>query len=380
MVMTAFGDLETAVGARSRPGPSNTWSSRSTSTGRRRGPPGAGGRQGPRRPRPRPPQPIDLGDRLGRLLAADAGSFSADRPGRRADVPVLITGESGTGKELVARALHRYGARRDGPFVPVCLPALSPSLVEAELFGHARGAFTGASQDRKGILELAHGGTVLLDEIGERRRHSRSSCSGRSRTARSRRWVTPGRDPSTFASSPRPTDHCPRWSRRGLSRRPLFPARRLPDPRPAAPGASGRHPVARRPFLARCRGRLGRPDRDGGQDCSRPCARRPWPGNVRELRNAIEHAAILARGGPIRVEHLPDRLRALTSQIDPTCPEPSRVGRAEADSIRRPEATSTPGSRRGRTACFEPRSTAAGEPGRAPPNSWGSTGPPSARS
>ena len=82
------------------------------------------------------------------------------------DVPVLITGESGTGKER--RSGHpRHSGRRGGPYMPVCLAALGPNLVERELFGHLRGSFTGAVQDQKGLLELASGGTVLLDEVGD---------------------------------------------------------------------------------------------------------------------------------------------------------------------------------------------------------------------
>ncbi len=83
------------------------------------------------------------------------------------EASVLITGESGTGKELAARAIHRYSARRDKPFLPVHIAALNPNLVESELFGHTRGAFTGASQSRPGQLVLADGGTIFLDELAD---------------------------------------------------------------------------------------------------------------------------------------------------------------------------------------------------------------------
>ncbi len=117
-------------------------------------------------PAPPPPPERSAGDLVGESPALLAALDRLDRlaPGK---LPVLILGESGTGKELAARRLHRRSPRAARPFVAVNCAALSETLLLSDLFGHARGAFTGADRDRKGVFETAHGGTVLLDEIGD---------------------------------------------------------------------------------------------------------------------------------------------------------------------------------------------------------------------
>jgi DNA-binding NtrC family response regulator len=222
-----------------------------------------------------------------------------------ADVPVLITGESGTGKELVARAIHRHSGRRNGPFLPVCVAALSPNLVEGEIFGHLKGSFTGATQDRKGLLELASGGTVLLDEVGD----IPINLQVKLLRAIEHREVTPVGD-----ARPRPTDlriiaatnrPLGEFMASGQFREDLFfrlsvfeiHIPRLRERRADIP-ALAEHFLrqSRLPDVA---------DTELSREVLAELHSRPWVGNVRELKNAIEHAAIVARGRPIRVEHLP---------------------------------------------------------------------------
>ena len=261
--------------------------------------------------------PDDIGDALVGSSTPMQALFRRIALVAASDVPVLITGESGTGKELVARALHRYGARRDGPFVPACLPALSPGLVEAELFGHARGSFTGATQDRKGIFELARGGTVLLDEVGD----APLTLQVKLLRAIENREIAPVGD-----ARPRPVDlrvlaatnrPLARMVASGTFREDLyFRLAAFPIEVPALRDRLEDIPELAAHFLARIRGRSGGADAPG-PEVVEALRSRPWPGNVRELRNAIEHASILARGGPIRVEHLPSITPKVPSAVRP---------------------------------------------------------------
>ncbi|HET6879561.1 MAG TPA: sigma-54 dependent transcriptional regulator [Pirellulales bacterium] len=217
---------------------------------------------------------------------------------------VLVTGESGTGKELVARAIHRHSACSAGPLVPINLAALNPSLVESELFGHARGAFTGAEQARSGLLELADGGTAFLDEAGD----IPLPVQVKLLRALEQQEVTPVGDVRPRRTAFRVIAATHRDLRREIKagrfredlyfRLAVFEIH-LPPLRDRADDI----PLLANLFLRRL-------NVAGQQAAFVPAAmeelqHRPWRGNVRELRNAVEHAALLARGGTICPEHLP---------------------------------------------------------------------------
>jgi len=223
--------------------------------------------------------------------------------------PVLIMGESGTGKELVARAIHAYGPWRDKPFVPVDCGALTPTLIESELFGHVRGAYTGATQDRPGLFKSAGDGTIFLDEIGElpielqakmlrvlQESEFRAVGSDVRVTLRARIIAATNRD--LEASIKNKTFRGDLYYRLNVLSAKLPPLRARKDD--IAPLA--------RFFAARYA------EGDGGSLGISPAAMNlligyDWPGNVRELENCIRRALAVASGPLIEPAGLPAELR-----------------------------------------------------------------------
>ena len=243
---------------------------------------------------------------------------------------VLISGESGTGKELVARALHRHSKRRHGPFLPVHVGALNPNLVESELFGHVRGAFTGATQSRPGLLALADGGTVFLDEVAD----IPPPVQVKLLRVLEQNEVFPvgSSQPQSLnirILSATNQDLAHRVAE-GHFRHDLF--FRLNVFQVELPPLRERKediPLLAEHFLVRfgARARTLPPETVGFLQSL------PWFGNVRELRNALEHAAIIARGGPLRPEHFP-RFSGDPSLANPSEQLAGMVRRWAADRIR----------------------------------------------
>ena len=223
----------------------------------------------------------------------------------RTEATVLLLGESGTGKEVAARAVHRWSPRKDGPFVAINCAAISETLLESELFGHRKGAFTGATENRRGRLELAEGGTLFLDEIGEMKPELQARLL---RVLQDRRFERVGdsrtieADVRWIAATNRDLDVLMRDGRFRedlYHRLSVFPVR-LPALRDR-PGDVA--PLAT--FLLReVARRMGRPGLRLTPEAGAVLAAHPWPGNVRELANVLERATILADTDRIGPEHL----------------------------------------------------------------------------
>ncbi|MBM3970427.1 MAG: sigma-54-dependent Fis family transcriptional regulator [Planctomycetes bacterium] len=219
---------------------------------------------------------------------------------------VLVRGESGTGKELVARAIHRFSRRSAGPFVPVHVAALSPMLAESELFGHVRGAFTGADTPRTGLLEQAQGGTLFLDEVADIPLPLQIKLL---------RALEHGEIVPVGSDKPRTIDfrlvsathqNLSEKVAAGTFRHDLFfrlVTIQIELPPLRARGADILELTEHFITNLTTQNQLPRPTLSKKAEAE--LNRRPWHGNVRELRNAIEHAVIIARGGQIELDQFP---------------------------------------------------------------------------
>ena len=243
----------------------------------------------------------------------------------RTETTVLLTGESGTGKEVIARFVHHASRRSNGPFVAINCAALPDQLLESELFGHERGAFTGAVAAKPGRIEQANGGVLFLDEVGEMAPTVQAKLL---RVLEEREFMRLGStrvqraDIRVIAATNRDLHAA---MQRGDFREDLY--YRLGVFEIALPPLRERHEDVLEladSFLEQIGATVGRPAAGISPDAREQLVGYAWPGNVRELRNAIERAVILADGGYIRSEHLP-----VTAAPRVPAPAPSPAPAAE---------------------------------------------------
>nr|WP_321466622.1 sigma-54 dependent transcriptional regulator [uncultured Desulfobulbus sp.] len=236
-------------------------------------------------------------------------------------MPILITGETGTGKELLAQAIHKASSRARSPFIPVNMSALSPSLFESEFYGHTKGAFTGAVQDRCGLLETASQGTMFLDEIGSLPLDLQGKLL---------RVLQEGEYFKIGTSRPRGADVrfvaatnaelCP-LQEQGLFRKDLF--YRLCGAWLALPPLRQRKEDISLLVTTFLRQYLGQQHPLDIEDSTLDLLHRyEYPGNIRELKSIVQYAANLAKGFPISIHHLPDYVLNAVAYERRTAPIP----------------------------------------------------------
>ncbi len=235
----------------------------------------------------------------------------------RSKSTVLIVGESGTGKELIAQAIHSNSPRKDKPFKVINCAALSETLLESELFGHVKGAFTGAIQDHKGILVAADGGTLFLDEIGDMPLSMQAKLL---RTLESGEVTPVGSTETRYvdvrfvAATHRDLQHL---IKDGAFREDLYyrlhanGAVRIPPLRERREDI----PLLVHHFIQQFNREDGLTIKGASSECLRKLSHHSWPGNVRELRNVIERMCVEADGVELTVSDLPENLRSVTDIV-----------------------------------------------------------------
>ncbi|NIR45403.1 MAG: sigma-54-dependent Fis family transcriptional regulator [Gemmatimonadetes bacterium] len=263
----------------------------------------------------------ELADRVGPLIGDAPAMREVYRTIRRAaptDATVLITGESGTGKELVARALHDASRRAGRPFVALNCAALPAELLESELFGHVKGAFTGADRDKEGLFEAADGGTLFLDEVGDLAPAAQAKLL---RALEERAVIRVGDtrtrkvDVRLIAATNRRLEELADADafREDLLYRLRVVTIEMP---PLRERRADIIPLAIH-FLAELGERHGRAVRDLAEDARGALIAYDWPGNVRELRNAVERAVVLAEGDRITAADLPGHITGRPGPLRP---------------------------------------------------------------
>jgi DNA-binding NtrC family response regulator len=242
------------------------------------------------------------------------------------DAPVLILGETGTGKELVARTIYQQSKRLDMPFVPVNCGALAQSLVESELFGHRKGAFTGADRDHKGLFEVANGGTLFLDELGELNKNIQVKLLRFLEAGELRRLG----DTEPFRSDVRVICATNRDLGKMIAADDfredlLYRLNTFEIQLPSLRERKTDIPELARHLLARSAKRpIDQISDLLTSDAIDVMFDHEWPGNVRELANAMEYAYIVAGGGMITAAHLPQTVRVRRAKTpSPALPSPS---------------------------------------------------------
>jgi DNA-binding NtrC family response regulator len=230
------------------------------------------------------------------------------------DASVLIEGESGTGKELIAAALHAQSNRAAGPYIRINCAALPSELIESELFGYRKGAFTGADRDKRGLIEAAAGGTLLLDEIAEMPAHLQTKLLRVLQDRRLRRLGDEHELPVDFRLVCSTNRDTAQMISEGTLRKDLF--FRVSTVRVKVPPLRERPddvaPLAER-FLQTYAGKYQKRIRAISPAAFSLLARYDWPGNVRELESVVEHAVLFAREDELRPEDLPEHLHASTA-------------------------------------------------------------------